>query len=115
MFPNILRGIGKVAPTGYFSAAMDAIPIITELTTGHPIAAVATGTGIGAAYGAKKIADGITRNRMTGLGEMTRARSPLGQAAPPVASPSMTPVAAMIAGLSQKPPQSGAYTPQPSY
>jgi hypothetical protein len=114
MFPNILRGIGKVAPTGYFSAALDAIPIATELATGHPIAAAATGAGIGTAYAAKKIADVITRNRMTGLGDMTRARSPLGQAAPPQISPTMTPVAAMIAGLSQK-PQSGQYAPQPSY
>jgi hypothetical protein len=112
---NALRAVGKVAPTGYFSAAMDAIPIITELATGHPIAAALSGAGFGAAYAAKKAADLITRNRMTGLGEMTRARSPLGQAAPPVASPSLTPVAAMIAGLSQKPPQSGGYAPQPSY
>jgi hypothetical protein len=115
MFPNILRGIGKVAPTGIVPAALDAIPIATELMSGHPIAAALTGTGFGAAYAAKKIADTITRNRMTGLGETTRARSPLGQAAPPVTSPTLTPVAAMIAGLSQKPPQSGGNAPQPSY
>ncbi len=80
---NELRRIGKFAPTSVVSSA----PSAAAFLSGHPTLGMALG---GAGWAGKTASEALTRNKVRGLAEDIRSRTPSGQAyTPPV--PSATP------------------------
>lgn len=87
---NILRGIGKLAPTDFIKVMAHAMAAKESLGATLPIS--------GLSYAAKRLGDRSTLGNAARLDEMVRARSPLHQSTipPPASLPRPPPVAGFV-------------------
>lgn len=107
---NALQQLGQLDPMrGAWRGLMEGGMAGSAIMSGDP-GAIALTTAIPAVgIAARKASEILTRNRMNAVDEMTRRRSALGQSMPPDATTQMSPVAAMMLGLtSQQTPQPAA-------